>query len=162
MRATDAWIRRENYKKKSNICKYRMQFNAKKEYFVLVVIFFFPNNVYFMFVWLYVLVCLCTVYEIWFAFCSCQVDTNGKVAGKRHFLSNSMVNLYVLYGVYMCKTCRFTIFGTTLVLLSFTFLTCFAFVVYHFFTCRPDFNSTRCSLFYRKTKTREKVKWTKF
>lgn len=63
------------------------------------------------------------------------------------FYLNAMVNVYVFYTiVYMCKLVVFTIFGTaTLVLLSFTFLTCVRLpVVYRFFTCRPDFAPIPC------------------
>lgn len=105
MRATDAWIREKTIRK-SQIFVNTMQFNAKMLDDSL-------SCLYFFFIWfalsIFVYMYLCTVYTMFgrvfgllFALLSGR-DTNGKVAGKRHFLSNSMVNLYVFYGVYMCK-----------------------------------------------------------
>lgn len=157
--------KRENYKKNSNICKYdAVQCKNTILYWVLLLLLLVFPFFLLLHVCVHVSVCVQTVCTV----CMCQsvfrfavvffaslsgTDTNGKVAGKRHFLSSSMVNLYVFYGVYMCKLVFLTIFGVRhSVLLSFTFLTWFAFVVYHFFTCRPDFSrSPRSHLSQGKT-----------
>lgn len=148
---------KKNYKKKTNICKYdAVQCKNSRLFctgcFSLLLSFFanmFVTSLYCCSlslslssssVSLCLNMCLCTVFGCRSFFALVRWIQMEKLQENDTFYLNAMVNgcVYVFYTVvYMCKLVVFTIFGTTLVLLSFTFLTCFRLpVVYHFFTCR--------------------------
>lgn len=159
MRASDAWIRRKTIRKSQIFVNTACSSMQKYKSILYWLLFFFFQTMFAS--CLYDCMCRCIFVEC-VRDLVCFLLLSGRYKWKSYrkttlfFLSNSMVNLYVFYGVYMCKTCRFTIFGTTLVLLSFTFLTCFAFVVYHFFTCCPDFKLNQVFTFLSKNQTKRK------